>query len=232
MMTPQSFLFVFAHPDDEVSFSGMVLECLRAKHRVTFVCATNGQARLPQGETVHFRKRQMEEAAKRLGVDHLIFLDLEDGSLATGYDFLKIEEKIAEIIQKTQPNIIATFPPDGITRHPDHLVIHQLTKRAFFSTREPHRHQELHYWCRGHEEFLQTFLKKPPYELLQKNCWKLEKVVPTITLDVRHHFHQKLQALYCHEGQRLIRYLRELSEEKQKLFLGYEYFYSAFSNGL
>lgn len=227
-MQPQSLLFVFAHPDDEVSFAGTAIECLRQKHKVTFVCATNGQGRIPEGKSQHFRKEQMKMAMHQLGVDSLIFLDWEDGQLATEYDLKKMEEKISNIIETTEPNIIATFPPDGITRHPDHLAIHHTTRQAFYKMIDSRKNQELYYWCRGNENFYQTLLRPTPQAVLARHRWELESITPTIKLDVRHHHSQKLKALYCHEGQRLIHYLRGLSENDREDFLGYEYFYPAF----
>lgn len=170
-----SLLCVFAHPDDEVSFSGMAMECLQASGDVTFVCATNGQARIPDKQHNNFRKEQMQNAAL--------------------------------------------------------LAVHHVTRNAFFKTLNSDRSRKLHYWCRMEEEFLKKFRKEVPHAVLEKHHWELTEAEPTKKLDVRKHLSKKLEALFCHEGQRLIHYLRGLDRNKQEAFLGYEYFHLAHPNG-
>lgn len=132
-MTRRTVLGVFAHPDDESMGPGGTLARYAALgHRVAVVTATDGGAgRLFQerptteagrAELRRLRRLETLEACRILGAEHLGFLDLEDGTLASR-NILTLEETLVTILRRERPDVVMTFHGSGISFHPDHRVL-------------------------------------------------------------------------------------------------------------
>jgi LmbE family N-acetylglucosaminyl deacetylase len=48
-----------------------------------------------------------------------------------------VVREVTEIIREFQPEVVVTFDPIGGYRHPDHVFIHEVTKKAFFQAGDP-----------------------------------------------------------------------------------------------
>jgi LmbE family N-acetylglucosaminyl deacetylase len=138
---PPRILAIFAHPDDE-SFGPAALfaKCARAGAQVYLIVATRGErgnsdvvpAPSPT-ELGRLREADLRDAARLLGISRLTVLGYEDGTLASvGPD--ELEAPILQALQRFQPDVVITFGPAGITRHPDHLAIHRAVTSAFRRT--------------------------------------------------------------------------------------------------
>ncbi|HZG16612.1 MAG TPA: PIG-L family deacetylase [Candidatus Bathyarchaeia archaeon] len=130
-------LFLFPHPDDESFACGGTLAKYHAAGSETYlVSATSGCKGKPgpfslscREELARHREQELQAAAAILGITRLIFLRYPDGSLA-GQDTEELVSRIAETIRELQPHTVVTFPPDGVTGHPDHIALSHATYRA------------------------------------------------------------------------------------------------------
>ena len=130
-------LIVVAHPDDEFMMNGTIAMLCDHKYDVSVVYATSGDAGLDvsghnyKGETLaRAREQEVSEALKILGVENPpTFLRFKDGHLPEVRD--QLASKFAQIIADTQPAIVITFGPDGVTGHKDHIAVSTAVTEAF-----------------------------------------------------------------------------------------------------
>jgi len=132
-------LAILAHPDDETAV-GTVLAKYAENNKVYLVIATNGQygvrehAGIPAGDSLA-QVRQLETicSCEALGIEPPIFLGFDDlmGSKDGMREYfrqtIELKEKIKEIIEEINPDVIITFGPDGDTGHLDHRGIYAIT---------------------------------------------------------------------------------------------------------
>ncbi len=85
-------------------------------------------------ELAAVRTRELESAARVLGVRDVMVLDYPDGELqALGPAVL--EELFFDVTRSFQPYVLVTFGADGLYRHPDRLVVHRSASAAFLRVR-------------------------------------------------------------------------------------------------
>ncbi|MVP00523.1 PIG-L deacetylase family protein [Paenibacillus lutrae] len=137
----KTLLFIFAHPDDE-SFAcgGTMAKYADQGHAVHLVCATSGCKGKTGGytftcreEVARFRESELQLAAGVLGLQEVCFCRYPDGGLAE-VDEDELASHIADLILKLQPQLIVTFPPDGVTGHPDHIAVSKAVLAAAIRT--------------------------------------------------------------------------------------------------
>jgi LmbE family N-acetylglucosaminyl deacetylase len=149
-------LAVFAHPDDEsFGIGGTLASYASNGTRVTLVCATRGEAgeisdpALATPETLGaVREEELDCAARKMGVDQLIFLGYRDSGMegwsenADPRAFINAPErevvgKLVGIMRRVRPQVVVTFEPNGGYGHPDHKAIHRHTVAAFHAAADP-----------------------------------------------------------------------------------------------
>lgn len=157
VIDPRTLMMVVAHPDDDAyGLAGSVaLHADDPGFRYVLVHATDGAAgEIPPGfpatrETLGAVRRAEDEAAWRvLGrePDRHEWLDYDDGAVSD-VPFEELVSRIAAIMQEERPDVVATFGPDGITGHPDHVRVGAATDAAFervAATPGPGLHRLLH----------------------------------------------------------------------------------------
>lgn len=130
----RNVVVILAHPDDESFPMGGTLARYAAEGaHVTLVCATRGEAgipNMPPDEAGRLRERELRAAAETLGVADVRFLGYRDGQLAQ-VDPEIVVAQLVGILYEVHPHVVITFGPDGISDHPDHLVIHRFVTAAF-----------------------------------------------------------------------------------------------------
>lgn len=129
-------LLVFAHPDDETFTCGGSIARYADQRdtRLILYCATRGEAGKTAGvcapeELGDTRTEELKRAGGILGLDRIILRDHGDGRLKDLPEGM-LAEDIGAVIESTTPDVIVTFPPHGISGHPDHQAIQQATLRA------------------------------------------------------------------------------------------------------
>lgn len=132
-INPKRMLVILAHPDDEsFAIGGTLAKYAHQDVEVILLCATRGEAGIPglsPEETGAIREAELRQAAQHLGVE-VYFLGYQDGKLAQTKPE-KLLETIACWIDLVQPQVIITFGPDGVSRHPDHVTISRIVTQAY-----------------------------------------------------------------------------------------------------
>ncbi|MBC8448076.1 MAG: PIG-L family deacetylase [Chloroflexi bacterium] len=219
-MTGSKLLAVFAHPDDESFRCGGTLALL-AQHgvRVWVLCATRGEAGVPgltSQQASQVRQAELKCACRALGIGPLILLDYHDGALA-GVDEEEAVAQVLAAIRELRPQVLLTWPPDGLSGHPDHIAVSHWAALAFerAAALGPDAPAALYHLAvpRSVAEALGlTHLHTTPDEEV------------TLAVDVTAVWEQKLAAIRCHRTQLGNSPILAAPEEKQRLFLGREHF--------
>lgn len=124
-----TILGIWAHPDDETFMVGGLLSMAVANgQRVICVTATDGSAgsqdesRWPAATIGRTRREELDTALNILGITEHKVLDYQDGNCAD-VDTDEVCERLAKLIDTYKPDTVITFPPDGVTGHPDHRAL-------------------------------------------------------------------------------------------------------------
>jgi len=222
-----SLLAVFAHPDDESFRCGGTLALLaRRGVRVHVLTATRGEAGscgdpplCRADELPAVREQELRCACAALGTEPPGLLDYRDGALA-GVDEEEAVAQVVAAIRKLQPQVLLTWPPDGLSGHPDHVAVSHWTAQAFQQAA-----------ALGPDAPAALYHLAVPRSVARALGLSHLHAVPdeqvTLTVDVSPVWEQKLAAILCHRTQRGGSPILAASEEKQRLFLGGEHFRQA-----
>jgi LmbE family N-acetylglucosaminyl deacetylase len=140
-----TLMLVVAHPDDDAyGLAGTV--ALHGDHpgfRFILVHATDGGAGdiapgfpATRESLGQIRREECRRAWCALGrePDRHEWLDYDDGRVAE-VPFEPFVERIAAIMEQEAPGVVATFGPEGLTGHPDHIAVGAATDEAFHRLR-------------------------------------------------------------------------------------------------
>ena len=221
-------LAIFAHPDDESYRAGGALALLaREGAQVWVLCATRGEQgilNLDPEETGQVRQTEMECACRALGIEKPRFLDYQDGTLPQ-VDEESAVGQVVRAIRKLRPQALLTWPPSGVSGHPDHVAVSRWTEKAFQLAADPAAYPE-------HKEAPHTvealYHIVVPRSLAEAMKMSHLLTVPdeevTLTMDVSAAWDAKMAAIRCHRSQIASSPVLDAPEEQQHLFLGTEYF--------
>ena len=197
---PRTILAVYAHPDDETSSAGALMAMYAAQGvDVHVITATRGElGTLGTGGVVieredlpGVREAEMRSVLEHYGVhNEPVFLDYRDQELKLA-DPEEVVEKILAVMQRVRPDVVLTFGPQGISKHDDHVAIHETAVRAF------HRYRT----SDGVEpRLLYTAI---PREMAERYNIDLEgpETEPNVEVDARDHWHYKVEGLRLYRSQ-------------------------------
>lgn len=204
-------LLLLAHPDDETfGPGGTIAKYASEGVDVYLATATKGQAGMvgdpPVTDREHLGEVRAAEllcAAGILGIRKVVFLGFEDGRLVH-IPPERIVEKAVEQIRWVRPQVVIGFGPEGVSRHPDHMVMSQVALEAFEAAAEPSRFS--HQLMNGIEPWA-------PYKLYQFEIaqeilasWNVPLAgVPgdriTAVVDTSAYVEKKVEAFRCHRTQ-------------------------------
>jgi LmbE family N-acetylglucosaminyl deacetylase len=142
-------LLLLAHPDDETfGPGGTIARYAREGVDVHLATATKGEAGMvgdpPVADREHLgevRAAELREAAAVLGIKEVVFLGFLDRQLSD-VPRERIVEKAVEEIRRTRPHVVIGFGPEGISHHPDHMVMAEVALEAFDAAADPGRFPE------------------------------------------------------------------------------------------
>ena len=154
-------LAVLAHPDDETfGCGGLLAKYASEGVQVSLICATRGEVgeisdpSLATPENLaQVREGELRAACEALGVNDLFILGYRDSGMAGTQDnehpealcradLQEVSGRVLKIIRETRPQVVVTFDPNGGYGHPDHILIHHATRRAFAAARDGGEHVE------------------------------------------------------------------------------------------
>ena len=131
-----TILGIWAHPDDETMMAGGVMAAAVANGQtVACVTATRGEAgsqdvrKWPASTLGSVRTQELNQALNILGVANHHWLEYADGGCHR-IDDQEAVNKLLPLIAKYQPDTILTFPPNGLTGHPDHQAVSRWSLQA------------------------------------------------------------------------------------------------------
>jgi LmbE family N-acetylglucosaminyl deacetylase len=223
-MTGIRLLAIFAHPDDESFRCGGTLALLaRGGVGVHVLTATRGEAGsrgdpplCSAGQLAAVRERELRNACAALGIEPPRFLDYLDGTL-TGEDEEEAAAQVMAMIQELRPKVLLTWPPDGLSGHPDHVAVSRWTALAFQQAA-----------ALGLDAPAALYHLAVPRSVAKALGLSHLHDVPdeqvTLTVDVTPVWEQKLAAIRCHRTQMGRSPILNEPEEKRRLFLGTEHF--------
>jgi len=152
METHRTLIFVGAHPDDESFNVGATLAHYAfAGVKVYYICATRGEVGNAKPEKMkgfssisELRSAELKCAAQALGLTDVIHLDYRDSGMSGWEDnkhpltlisvpLEKVTGRLVEIFRKLKPDVVITFDQIGGYRHPDHIITHNATVKAFYA---------------------------------------------------------------------------------------------------
>ena len=211
-------LAVFAHPDDETFRCGGTLALLaRSGVLVQVLCATRGEAGAPGLDPQQaglVRQGELECACQALGVSPPLFLDHRDGTLSQVHD----EQAVAQIegvMRRLEPQVLLTWPPDGLSGHPDHVAVSRWTGLAL---------EHAAAWG-GRAALYHLVLPQSVAQALRMpHLHAIPDEQVTVTVDVNSVWEQKLAAIACHRTQAGASPILTAPAERQRMFLGREHF--------
>jgi LmbE family N-acetylglucosaminyl deacetylase len=202
---------IYAHPDDETfSGGGTFAKYAAAGVRITIFCATDGDAGKTSGlkvaskqELGSIRRKELEAAARVLGIQYVEAVGHPDGGLAA----VNQDELIGRIVRhlrRERPHVVITFGPEGAPNtHPDHKVMSRAGTAAFFlAGRTSAYAEQVTEGLTPHTPsrlFYISWPKPPPGAVLQT-----EAVPATAKIDVRQFRETELAAWRAHVSQQAL----------------------------
>ena len=234
-LSGRSLLAVFAHPDDEsLACGGLIAWCAQLGAQVSLICATRGEQGPGKGEESgaplgDIRARELEEAARVLGIAEIVQLGYPDGMLPW-VDAASLEADIREAIGRFRPEVVITFGEDGLYWHPDHIAVHQRTTAAVAALGDDA--PALYYVTLPHGSMRAIvdhagLAASPLVFGLDADAFGAFAPPPTLVVDVGPFAIQKLAAIRCHRTQLAGEALALVEEGNAARFLGTEHFHRA-----
>jgi LmbE family N-acetylglucosaminyl deacetylase len=233
-------MVVHAHPDDEAGQTGGTLARYAAAGcRTVLVTCTDGRlGDTPAGskpgapdhrpsEVAALRSAELATAAAALGISEVVELGHPDSGLpadpnavAPGafsrLDAEPIVDRLTGLMRRYQPDVVITYPPNGLSYHPDHIRTHEVTVAAFERFRESGGHSEAAATRSGPEPKLYFIavsltriqaVRARGLALLEPGSWippleiGIEDSLVSTVIDVSGVWEQKVAALAAHASQ-------------------------------
>ncbi len=178
-----------AHPDDCEHRAGGVAAMWAAQgHHVKFVSTTNGDighAEMAGGQLAKRREKEIQQAAKKLGIDQTQMLDIHDGELMPT---LENRKTFVRLIRQWKADIVMAHRPNDY--HPDHRYTGILMQDAAFMV-------TVKFFCSD----VPQLAKNPVFLYLSDNFQKPSPFEPSVVVAIDDVFEKKVDALWSFQSQ-------------------------------
>jgi LmbE family N-acetylglucosaminyl deacetylase len=190
----ERILVLAPHMDDEtIGCGGTLARHARAGATITVVFLTDGRhggglglkslagedLKAEQQKLIATRKAEAHRALQRLGVQGMLFLDIEDGTLA---EDAEAAPRLRAILEEQRPELV--YVPYFLEQHPDHLAATPILLEAT-------RNSPLRIQCVGYEVWTPLF----------PNCFvRIDEVVEQKKQALAEYRSQLEQTDYMHSG--------------------------------
>jgi LmbE family N-acetylglucosaminyl deacetylase len=253
----RTLLAVHAHPDDEtITMGGTLARCSAEGVRTTVVTCTRGdlgEVRDPAllaGATsvADLRDRELDAAARRLGVSRVVRLGYSDSGMAGApenrrpgaffaADLEEATARLAEVIEQERPQVMLAYDATGGYGHPDHVKAHHVAVAAFNASgaARPARLYFVRFplsWSRGFVRALrEAGIDAPGSAPAGADAGPhvaeigTADALVTTRIDVRQYLATKRAALACHASQMPAdHFLMRMPDALAKQWWAYEFF--------
>lgn len=174
-------LAIFSHPDDaELSVAGTLLKLKSLGYRTGIVDVTRGE--MGTRGTPEVRAEEAREAARILGLDVRLNLELPDGHLQVTEE---ARRAVVRVLRAHRPSVV--FAPHWDDPHPDHANTSRIVREAA-RLATMRRYDEHH----GQETIKMPAIAHPVYS---------RRIVPSFIVDVSDFIEQKMAAIRAHASQ-------------------------------
>jgi len=182
-------VFTAPHPDDcEISMGGTIAKMVKLGYRVGMVHMTNGEP-TPRG-TVETRLKEMEAAAKVLGVQVLEMLNLPNRVLMDGPE---ARYKLATALRKYRPKILVAMTGRTPSASPDHYQGQLIAEAARFYSQ----------FTKWNDRFDNTEPFRVDHLVYKPSRISAEIIhwYTTFVVDIGDTLEQKIEAIRCYRSQ-------------------------------
>ena len=225
---PRRILAVFAHPDDETSVAGgTIARSVQEGVEVTVITATRGEwgtlgtggMTIAREELPAVREAELRAVMQLYGAHPPVFLGYEDAKMAEA-DLTTAVQRVTAQMERVQPDVVITWGPTGMSRHPDHIAVHRAAFEAFhaYAASAPAR----------------LFYAALPMDVARRFEAEIEgpEAAPTVRIDITAYLKTKAQALRIYRSQEDAQAIAEVLEQAPSWTTS-EYFHQAYpaSNG-
>jgi LmbE family N-acetylglucosaminyl deacetylase len=183
---------VGAHPDDvEIACGGTLAKLVKQGYSVGIIDLTDGEP-TPGSPGPEVRLEEARQAAKTLGVQHRITLDLPNRRL---FDSFEARVRLAIEFRRFRPHVVIGFGDKTPMASPDHWQAMQITDAAVFYSR-------LTKW----DEHFQGYASHPiPAQLYFRLAFEpgvsLAGSTSNFTVDITDTMELKLASIRCYASQ-------------------------------
>jgi N-acetyl-1-D-myo-inositol-2-amino-2-deoxy-alpha-D-glucopyranoside deacetylase len=220
-----TLLLVHAHPDDEaISTGGAMMKARAHGHRVVLVTATRGEVgeiynmdeKATRPHLGEVRTKELEKAARILGVNRSVFLGYRDSGMVgtadnenpKSFHQAPLDEaagRLEAILREEKPDVVVTYAEDGTYGHPDHIKAHHVTNAALDRLeKEGWRPRKLYYMVIPRSA-MKAFMEQMPEEARQQGLGMQIPGTPddliTTKVDVSEFVDRKREAFAAHVSQ-------------------------------
>ncbi len=138
-MNRKTLIGVFAHPDDEIIVSGLLLKAIKKNYNVHLISVTHGEAgqirnlkykKNKSDELADIRVSEYQEVCKRIGVTSSRVLNYKDND-SINWDAELLLGELVTVFNKLSADIIVSFPLNGGNGHPDHIKVAEACTKAY-----------------------------------------------------------------------------------------------------
>ena len=216
-------LVLTAHPDDETFRCGGLLALLADRGaRVHVLAATRGEGGscgdpplCTREELGIMREEELRCACLALGIEPPRFLDYRDETLAT-VDEAQAVDRVLAVMRDISPEALITWPPDGLSGHPDHVAVSRWATLAF-------ERAAAEGWTAPLALYHLAVPRSVAGRLGMAQLYAIPDAEIDVTVDVSAVWEHKMAAIRCHRTQAGESPILRAPMERQRLFLGIEH---------
>lgn len=235
-MEKKKVLIVYAHPDDETFGNAGTIAKYTKEGTAEFylAVATKGEAGklgnpplTTRDQLGEYRAQELTRAAQVLGIKEIFFLNFIDGTLDTisRSEQEALTNSIGQLILQIRPDILITFPEDGISLHKDHIALHKYCMKAFEDISNQYTIPKLYF----------TVVPRSIYSLRGLSSQGEPDENITLKIDIQVYRQQKYQALLEYKTQVFSInkvYPNLLTTKDITKIVPFEYYKLVYKNGL
>ena len=180
-----------AHPDDvEIACGGTLAKLAQQGYRVAIIDLTDGEP-TPRSPSPEVRLQEAQAAAKTLGVETRITMDLPNRRL---FDDFENRVALAKEFRRLRPRIVIGFGAKTPMASPDHWQAMQITDAGVFYSR-------LTKWDEHFDHLPVHTIERQLYFKLSFEALDLGNGLSHFVVDIGDTLETKLQSVKCYQTQ-------------------------------